>query len=91
MEREERLRRRRELYRLRRNMETPEQRESRLATQRQQERRCLFSNYCTCIDNSSLTTIQSGQLRKKAFAGTLILLVGHLQLLRLASDVQTSV
>ena len=36
------------------------------------------------IDNSSLTTIQRGRLREKAFAGTLIFLVGQLQLLRLA-------
>ena len=83
MEREERLRRRRELYGLRRSTETPEQRESRLAAQRERERRRLFSNYCTCIDNSSLTTIQRGRLREKAFAGTLIFLVGQLELLRL--------
>ena len=81
--REERLRRRRELYRLRRSTETPEQRESRLAARREQERRRLFSNYFTCIDNSSLTTIQHGRLREKAFSGTLILLVGQLQLLGL--------
>ena len=45
----------------------------------------LFSNYRTCIDNSLLKTIQHGRLRGKAFAGTLILLVGQFQLLRLAS------
>ena len=65
-------------------METPEQRESRLAAQRERERRRLFSNYCTCIDNSLLTTIQRGRLREKAFAWMLIFLVGQLQLLRLA-------
>ena len=91
MEREERLRRRKELYQLRRSTEIPEQRESRLAARRERERRRLFSNYCTCINNSSLTTIQRRYLREKAFAKMLILLVGQLQLLRLAPDVQTSV
>ena len=77
MEREERPRRRRELYRSR-STETPEHRESRLAARRERKRRRLFSNYCTCIDNSLLTTIQRGWLREKTFAGTLILLVGQL-------------
>ena len=49
-------------------METLEQRESRLAARRERERRHLFSNYSTCIDNTSLTTIQRGRLREKAFA-----------------------
>ena len=91
MEREERLRRRKELYQLRSSTETPEQMESRLAARRERERRRLFSNYCACINNSSLTTIQYGCLREKAFAETLILVIGQLQLLRLAPDVQTSV
>ena len=38
MNREERLRRRRELYRLRRDEETPQEREIRLATRRERER-----------------------------------------------------
>ena len=37
MDREERLRRRRELYRLRKTEETPEEREIRLATRRERD------------------------------------------------------
>ena len=51
MEREERLRRRRELYQLSRNAETPEQREVRLAARSEQERRRKRN------DASSLFTI----------------------------------
>ena len=48
--RDERLRRRRELYRLRRSTEAMEQRELRLATRREQERRqraTMTANACT--------------------------------------------
>ena len=64
--------------------------ESRLAAQRERERNLSIITAHACIDNSSLTTIQRGQLREKAFAGTLILLVGQLQLLRLPPSLMCS-
>ena len=53
MEREEGLRRRRELYRLKRSTETPEQREARLTAQRERERRQCAA--LTSEDRQALT------------------------------------
>ena len=59
-EREERLRRRRELYRLRRSTETPEQRELRLAARREQERRRRAT--MTSEDRQALTQRRRGTI-----------------------------